>query len=596
MAFCTVSRELHIQADCWLWICPACEDTSCEDRGHLNFRQNGQLIYDIYWLIVTSQLGGSGGLCDCAVVLKFHAFDWRPTTESTKFMRLARFSQVAGMPEKPWLEMSMFKQSIGCCWDEQKHKSNTNKTQTSEENREQHKETTPKQHMNTNSTNTSRMQNEFAVSNFTKCAVFGKINIRKNAKGLNSQHQGAHPILTCTKPSRSKSWFCRMKSSHHINFRWFQFLHTDYIDLQSHPSISIVLFRLSRHGANSATCSTKVDQRRPPLKSSATHAASASASPKSFESETCNSHLRQKLWSSFSKNGKKSTGQVTGKNFMLRQTGGKRLARHGTWLWSSSNSLPMANPMTCLGPTMARNSFVQPDLKNFKFLKDWKVVGVFAKAGTPSLFIITFQARHGSPNQDLNTSAMPRCETAVMFRISCRILRNLPELLLGSKPFAFLRLVNCKNKYRNKDPQREEKSFGLCGWQAFKTWVKRLNKKSHYTHHWHSQPCQASQISPSLPRPHGDLVVAEHRRCFQQRTTKGGCLTNMKCKNCVLKQWGKARRIPERLDSTAGSNEKFHTLSLVICRDRGKFNYARGMHQGCNSKNAKRNPMSLILN
>ena len=165
-------------------------------------------------------------------------------------------------------------------------------------------------------------------------------------------------------------------------------------------------------------------------------------------------------------------------------------------------------------------------------------------------------------------------------------LKFAAEVLLGSKPFAFLRLVNCKKTYPNKDRQSEEKSFDLCCWRAFKTWVKRLNKKSHYTHHWHSQPCQASQISPSLPRPHGDLVVAEHRRCFQQRTAKGDFLTNTTCKNCVFKQWGKARRIPERLVSTAGSNEKFHTLSLVICRDRGKFNYARGMHPGCNSKNA----------
>lgn len=48
----------------------------------------------IYTDVVSSQLGGLGGLCDCAVILQFHAFDWRPTTKSTKFMSLARFSQI----------------------------------------------------------------------------------------------------------------------------------------------------------------------------------------------------------------------------------------------------------------------------------------------------------------------------------------------------------------------------------------------------------------------------------------------------------------------------------------------------------------------
>lgn len=57
-------------------------------------------IYTIYTDVVSSQLGGLGGLRDCAVILQFHAFDWRPTTKSTKstkstkFMSLARFSQI----------------------------------------------------------------------------------------------------------------------------------------------------------------------------------------------------------------------------------------------------------------------------------------------------------------------------------------------------------------------------------------------------------------------------------------------------------------------------------------------------------------------
>lgn len=121
------------------------------------------MIYTIYYiLIVSSQLGGLGGLCDCAVILKFHAFDWRPTTKSTKSTRC---SQVTGMPEKPWL-VSMFKQRVLLRLRKQtKNKTNFRRKQ----------KTTQEDNKNTET-------HKFAASERPTCTNF-------------SQHQGAHPIL-----------------------------------------------------------------------------------------------------------------------------------------------------------------------------------------------------------------------------------------------------------------------------------------------------------------------------------------------------------------------------------------------------------------
>ena len=221
-------------------------------------------------------------------------------------------------------------------------------------------------------------------------------------------------------------------------------------------SISTVSSRVSfsRHGANSATCCTKVDQRRPPLKSSATHAASALAATevvnwsfpsfsKKWEDEeeelsvknTHETSHKKKHAKRFSNRGR-GTLLMPGKNF-LRQTSSvrdnmvlrKRLARHGTWLWSSSNSLPMANPMTCLGPTMARNSFVQPDLTKFV-----QILGVPESLKLLSLPRLEPQVFSSSPFKQVTGvptktfTPRQRCQFALKiprcFGFSFRIFRN----------------------------------------------------------------------------------------------------------------------------------------------------------------------------
>ena len=173
----------------------------------------------IYTDVVSSQLGGLGGLCDCAVILQFHAFDWRPTTKSTKS---ARFSQI-----QPG------------CWDAGKALTCASVQTKGAVETEKTKNRKPKQ------TQKTRIRQAFE---------------HPTSVESKSQHQGAHPIL-------------KAAQNNHIDFNnqyfdshRFQFLHTDdidysYIYIPQFPSSHLVFLATVQTRPRARRRSTKGDRR-----------------------------------------------------------------------------------------------------------------------------------------------------------------------------------------------------------------------------------------------------------------------------------------------------------------------------------------------
>lgn len=361
-------------------------------------------IYTIYTDVVSSQLGGLGGLRDCAVILQFHAFDWRPTTKSTKstkstkFMSLARFSQI-----QPG------------CWDARKALTCVN------------------------------VQTKGAVeTEKTKIENQNKHRKHEFARRLNIQLLSNCPNLSTKEPIRSSKLHKTITSISIINtLIVIDFSFYIRITLITVTSTSLNFHRLISSFSPRCKLGHVLDEGRPKA-TAAEELGDTRRIGLGFPEIIRKWDLRQKLWWFSSKNGKKRSECKNKHDKSPEKTSCWDKQVENAWLamvhgcGAALTHCQWPIPWRAWAPPWQGTPSSNLTWKKIKFLKDWKVVGVFAKAGTPSLFIITFQAGHRSPNQDLNTSAMPRCETAVMFRMSCRTCRNSqlnccwgPNLLLS---------------------------------------------------------------------------------------------------------------------------------------------------------------------